>query len=175
MSKDTMPRIEYKKILYATDLSEAGRQAFPHAASLANAYGAELTVFHVVEKRDFEKYLVGYINDDIWAEIKTRNLQEARELLVTRKRNDAAIKDDVDQQCQDVMSNSDETPYVTYDIKIDSGDAVEKIVEVAEQGGYDLIVIGKQGEGLRSNRMLGNTVRRVIRYSSVPVFAVEIR
>ena len=30
-----LPYIEYKKILYVTDLSESGRQAFPHAVAIA--------------------------------------------------------------------------------------------------------------------------------------------
>ena len=39
---NTLPKIEYKKILYVTDLSESGRHAFPHAASIArrcNSHG----------------------------------------------------------------------------------------------------------------------------------------
>ncbi len=46
---ETIPKVEYKKILYTTDLSESGRYAFHHAASLAAHYQAELTVIHVVE------------------------------------------------------------------------------------------------------------------------------
>ena len=88
----TLPRVEYKKILYTTDLSESGRFAFPYAASIAAHYDAQLTVFHVVEAREFEKYLVGYISEELWAEIKTRDLEEARRILINRKRNDAAIK-----------------------------------------------------------------------------------
>ena len=46
---EQIPKIEYKKILYTTDLSESGRYAFPHAASMARCSGAELVVLHVVE------------------------------------------------------------------------------------------------------------------------------
>lgn len=44
-----IPKIVYKKILYTTDLSENGRYAFHHAASIAKRNDAELTVFHVIE------------------------------------------------------------------------------------------------------------------------------
>ena len=94
---ESTPRVAYSKILYATDLSEAGRPAFPHAASLAHAYGAELTVFHVVETEEFERYVVGYISEDLWNQIKTRNLQEAREIIIARKSDDATIENVVDQ------------------------------------------------------------------------------
>lgn len=174
MANTNLPRIRYRKILYATDLSETGRQAFPHAASIAAAYDAELTVFHVVEKRDFEKYLVGYINDEMWEEIKTRDLQEARELLISRKRNDTGIRDNVDQLHQDVMDEPGDTPYVTYDVKVETGDAVERIIECAQSGGYDLVVIAKHGHGVYGGSTMGNTVRRVIRNCKVPVLVVDV-
>jgi hypothetical protein len=57
----------------------------------------------VVETLQFEKYLVGYISEQLWDEIKTRDLQEAREILTRRKRDDATIADAVDQFCQQVL------------------------------------------------------------------------
>ena len=41
---------EIKKILYATDLSENARFAFGYAASLANRYGAQIVMLHVIEE-----------------------------------------------------------------------------------------------------------------------------
>ena len=41
---------EIKKMLYAIDLSENARYSFGYAASLANRYGAGLTVLHVLEE-----------------------------------------------------------------------------------------------------------------------------
>ncbi len=83
-----VPRVEYKKILYATDLTETGRFAFPYAASIANRYDAKLTVFHVVETVEFEKQVLGYISESLWEEIKTRSLDEARDIITGRKRDD---------------------------------------------------------------------------------------
>ena len=70
MEKDNkVPKIVFDKVLYVTDLSESGRYAFPYAASIANCHGASLTVFHAVEDFAFERYLVGYIGDDLWNEL----------------------------------------------------------------------------------------------------------
>ncbi len=173
-SKTQVPRIGYKKILYTTDLSEAGRQAFPHAASLAGAYDADLTVFHVVEPREFEKFLVGYINDDMWDEIKTRNLAEAREILVRRRRGDSAIKDSVEKFCRDATEGSRQDPYVTYDVVVDMGDPGDRIVEHARDGGYDLVIIGKHSRGVMDSGRMGGTARRVIRHCGVPVMVVQV-
>jgi len=169
-----LPRIEYKKILYVTDLSEAGRHAFPYAASIANRYDARLTVFHVVEPSHFEKYLVGYINEDLWQEIKTRDLQEARQLLIDRKRDDAAIRDSVDQFCQQTLAEKGQGPFVTYDVVVEAGEPVEKIVEAAHDGGFDLVVISKQGHGALAGTFMGDTASRVVRRCRVPVMVVPI-
>jgi len=167
----TVPRVAYKKILYVTDLSEAGRAAFPHAASIAHRYHAELTVFHVVESKDFEKYLVGYINEDLWEQIKTRDLEEARHLLISRKRDDVAIRSSVDQFCQESLPDQ---PYVSYDVVVESGEPVDKIVERAHGGHYDLVVIAKHGHGVIHGGLIGDTVRRVIRRCNVPVLVVQV-
>lgn len=169
-----LPRIGYKKILYVTDLSEEGRLAFPHAASLANIYDAELTVFHVVESREFEKFLEGYFNEELWNEIRNRNVEEAREILVKRKRGDASIKDDVHQFCEDTMENDENESYVTYEVIVDIGEPGDRIVEKAHSGGYDLVVIGKRGRGILRGGLMGDTARRVIRHSKVPVMVIPI-
>ena len=172
--RNKTPRVGFRKILYLTDLSEAGRYAFPFAASLAHKYGAELSVFHVVEKHDFEKYLVGYIDEELWDEIKTRNLQDARDILVHRKRDDAGIRDSVDRFCQETMTGEKEEPYVTYDIEVDVGDPVERIMEKVKQEGYDLIVVGKHGHGIIEGTLMGDTARRVVRRCTVPVLVVQL-
>ncbi|MES9972487.1 MAG: universal stress protein [Candidatus Thiodiazotropha sp.] len=174
MPNKKLPRIGYNKILYVTDLSEEGRQAFPHAASLANSYNAELTVFHVVESREFEKFLEGYFNEELWNEIRNRNVEEAREILVRRKRGDASIKDDVQQFCEDTMDSNESEPYVSYDVIVDIGEPGDRIVEKAHAGGYDLVVIGKRGRGILRGGLMGDTARRVIRHSKVPVMVIPI-
>ncbi|MGD8911526.1 MAG: universal stress protein [Candidatus Thiodiazotropha sp.] len=174
MTNTKLPRVGYKKILYVTDLSEEGRQAFPHAASLAHCYNAELTVFHVVEPREFEKFLEGYFNEELWNEIKNRNVKEAREILIKRKRMDTSIRDDIQQLCDDSMETSENSAYVTYDIAVEIGDPSDKIAEKANSGGYDLVVIGKRGQGILRGGLMGDTARRVIRHSKVPVMVIPI-
>jgi len=175
MIESRINRIEYRKILYTTDLSETGRHAFPYAASIAHRHKAELTVLHVVEAHDFEKYLVGYINEPLWAEIKNRNLEEARSMLMQRKRDDTVILDNVEAHCQSALpEKSDKEVYVSYDIAVEMGDPVEVILNKANGERYDLIVIGKHGHGAIKGALIGDTVQRVVRRSSVPVLVVEV-
>jgi nucleotide-binding universal stress UspA family protein len=173
-SMSQVPRICYKKILYTTDLSEEGREAFPHAAGLARLYEAELTILHIVESQEFEKFLVGYINDEIWDEIKNRNLQEARNILIQRKRKDTAIRDDIQALHRDAATDTGQDVYVTYDIVVKTGDAVEQILAQVDRGGYDLVIMAKQGHGTLRDGPMGETARRVIRHCKVPVMVVPV-
>ena len=168
------PVIEYKKILYATDLSDSGRTAFPYAASIARHQDANLTVFHVLRPTKFENYLVGYIDDKLWSEIKTRDLEEVKNILANRKRDDATIKKCVDEFCKDTLLEEGKHPYIAYDIKVVTGDPVTEIIREANDGNYDLVVIGKNGDGLIKETVMGTTARRVIRRCDRPVMVIPL-
>ena len=43
-----LPKVDVKKILYATDLSENARYAFAYAVSLADLYNAAITIIHLL-------------------------------------------------------------------------------------------------------------------------------
>lgn len=172
---EKVPNIEYKKILYTTDLSESGRYAFHHAASLTNCYGADLTVIHVVEGGpELDRRLFGYVDEKLWEDIKTRNLQEAKDILISRKRDNVAIEECVGQFCEDVKAGMPEQADITYKIEIKMGDPVEQIVEMAENGNFDLIVMGRHGEGALKTAVLGDIVRRVVRHTDIPVLIVKV-
>lgn len=169
-----VPKIEIKKILYATDLSESGRYAFSYAASLSSLYGAELTAFHVVDEGpELDRSLAGYMDEALWEEIKKRDLQEARDILVSRKRDDAAVRQCVGDYC-DAIQNGSAEPYVTYTVLVKAGNPVQLILEEAEKGDYDIIVIGRHGHSMLKDSMMGNTVRRVLRRAAIPVLIVPL-
>ena len=170
-----IPKIEYKKILYTTDLSESGRHAFHHAASLTNCYGADLTVIHVVEGGpELDKRLFSYVDEKLWEEIKTRNLQEARDLIIRRRRDNAAIKECVGQFCEEVQGNISEEADVSYSVVVKMGDPVEQILEEAAKGNYDLIVMGRHGDRPIKTAVVGDVVRRVVRHTDIPVLIVKV-
>ena len=75
-----LPKVDVKKILYATDLSESARYAFAYAVSLADLYNAAINMIHVLpEVPDIlDKNIIGYISSDRWEEIKSPNVDEAR-------------------------------------------------------------------------------------------------
>ena len=173
MSKQKpLPQIEYKKILYVTDLSESGRQAFPHAVAIARRNDADLTVFHVVDNRDLQS-LEGYISSELWDELSSRNLDDARQILLSRRRDEFAVKN-VEKYCEECLADQPENPVLSYEIKVETGERLEKILEEAH-GGYDLLVIAKHGNRASvKDTVLGDTTRRVIRRCRIPVLVVPL-
>ncbi|MBF0277163.1 MAG: universal stress protein [SAR324 cluster bacterium] len=170
-----VPAIEYKKILYTTELSESGRFAFHHAASLTNHYGAELTVFHVVKGGpELDRGLFGYITEKLWEEIKSQNLNEAIDTLVSRKRDNAIIKERIGEFYHEVKEVLNEHAYVAYDVVVKMGDPVEQIIKQAESENYDLIVMANHGHGSLRTTMMGDTVKEVVRRCKVPVLVVRV-
>jgi nucleotide-binding universal stress UspA family protein len=169
----TTPRIAFRKILYVTDLSESGRTAFPYAATLAHRYQAELTVLHVVEDRDFEQRLVGYISEALWEEIKHRSLEEARAILIQRRREDVSVRNSIDDQCRGAM-DAQQAAYVEYDVAVELGEPVDQILRKAHGEDYDLVVIGKHGHGALKGGLIGDTAQRLVRRCRKPVLVVEV-
>ena len=172
-SQYPLPLIEYKKILYVTDLSQSGRRAFPHAYGIARRNNARLTVFHVVDDRDLHS-LTSYVSDELWEELSSRNLDDARQILLDRRRENLAVKE-VEQFCEECLSDHPERPDGGYDIKVEAGERLEKILEEAHGGGYDLLVASKHGNRASvKDAVIGDTTRRIIRRCRIPVLVVPL-
>jgi nucleotide-binding universal stress UspA family protein len=172
-SQKPLPKIEYKKILYVTDLSESGRQAFPHAFAIAHRNNAQLTVFHVVDNGNLQS-LEGYISNELWEELTSQSLENARKTLLSRKRENLAIEN-VEQFCQDYLSDQPEHPDLSYEVKVEVGERLDEILEEAHGGGYDLLVISKHGNRASvKDAIIGDTTRRIIRRCRIPVMVIPL-
>lgn len=170
-----VPKISIKNILYTTDLSESGRYAFAYALSLAHLYKSDLTVLHVVKSEpELDRSLIGYISDELWENLKKESLEAARETLLGRKRDDTFIKKCIGKFCEEIQAEIPKDAYVGYNIALELGHPVEKIIEFASDEGCDLIVMASHGHSILEDAMLGNTVRRVLRRATVPVMVVRL-
>jgi len=171
-----IPKVTIQKILYTTDLSETGRHAFSYAASLSELYGAKLSVMHVVdEEPELDKRLAGYMPKDLWQKIKDRDLEEAKQIIFSRRRDNALIFGQcVEQYCSEIRIGSDAEDAIVYDIVIKLGDPVEQIVKLVTEQEYDLIVVGRHGQSSLHEAIHRDTVRRILNATSIPVFVVQL-
>ncbi len=168
-----IPTVDVQKILYATDLSENARFAYAYAASLAELYGAKITLMHVLPELSelMDKHIVGYIDADRWEKIKAQHFDEAREALIGKRKDHLAVHDVLQQ----FSENATEGEGVGSDqVIVERGNPVEKIIEHSEKEKFDLIVMGTHGHGTLEDAMIGSTARRVIRRSKIPVLVVRL-
>ncbi|MDY0220074.1 MAG: universal stress protein [Desulfobacterium sp.] len=171
-----LPKVKIENILYATDLSNSARYAFAHAVSLAEHYGAKITILHVIsEIHDFlEKSLPGYISKDVWDEIKVKNLQEIRHSLIGKKRDNVMIHEVLARFSDRVRCESTAQTEFADEIIIDRGNPVKQILKQAEARSCDVIVMGSHGQSSLADVMVGSITRRVLRRSKQPVLVVRL-
>ena len=171
-----LPKVDVKKILYATDLSENARYAFAYAVSLADLYGASITFIHVLSEIPnlLDKNVIGYISEERWQDIKSQHVEEAREAIIGKRRDHVAIKDALHQFSENVKESREGEGFVTDDIIVVRGNPVEEILKYSEENNCDLIVMGTHGQGTLVDAMMGSTARRVLRRSKKPVLVVRL-
>jgi len=169
-----LPNIQIKKILYATDLSESAVHAFSYAVSLANTYGAGITILHVLAEFPGEEFVANMINRDTWEEIKSRHYSDARAQLIGKKRDQVAIKEILEAFSEEAQADAEDQNFVTDEILIKHGPPAEAIVETAGDLGCDLIVMGTHGHGSLVDVLVGSTAKWVVRHSPIPVLVIRL-
>jgi len=157
---------EIKKILYATDLSETARHAYGYAASLANRYGAGVTILHVLEETSphRDSYVVNVIGEEKWQQLRASNEQRVLETIKSR----------LQKFCEDAGGELPTCPFITEKVMVKIGHPVEEIVGMAHKGDFDLVVMGAHGRGLLEDAMMGSTSRRVLRRCKKPVLVIRL-
>jgi nucleotide-binding universal stress UspA family protein len=140
-----------RKLLAAIDFSPVTKAVVEQAASLAEAFSAELTLVHVAAP---DPAFVGYaagpqtVRDDRAGEIRTQH----RELQV--------IADGL-RDCG-----------ISVHAVLIQGPTVEKILDEGQQLQADAIVIGSHGYGGLTRALLGSVSEGVVRAARCPVLVV---
>jgi len=142
----------FRRIVFATDLSDASFQAWPAATSLAQKYGAPLDVICVLE----EPYALA-----------------PYEQYGAMLRAMAEMKPQVEQRLRDRVRDHPKGVEVETAVVESSSPAVA-IVDFAKQVGADLIVTTTHGRGGLSHLLLGSVTERLLRTAPMPVLVVRV-
>ena len=169
-----VPNIQIKKILYATDLSETAVHAFSYAVSLANMYGASITILHVLTEFPEQEFISNMIPADTWKAIKEQHYSEARDQLIGKKRDHVALREVLQAFSEEVKADTQDQTFVTDEIFIESGSPAEIIVQTAKKQNCDLIVMGTHGQGIIADVLIGSTAKWVVRQSPIPVLIIRL-
>lgn len=157
---------EIKKILYTTDLSENARYAFSYAMSLANRYGAGITILHVLEDVSpfADSLVMNIVGEKKWKELRDSGEQKVLDTIKERLQN----------FCEEVSRDLPECPFITDEIMVKIGNPADEIMDLMESGYYDLVVMGAHGHGIIGSALMGSISRRVVRHSKKPVLVIRL-
>ena len=138
----------FEKILVAIDGSDCSNRAFAKALELAALANAHITALAVEGPLPAYAATVGEVE-----EVK-REKDTFFRALAARARTEG------------------EQAGLEIDVDVRPGHAAELITRVAEEGGYDLVVLGNRGHFVR-DRLLGSTADRVAEHAHCPVMIVR--
>jgi nucleotide-binding universal stress UspA family protein len=154
------------KILYATDLSENSRHAFAYAAGIANRHGAAVTIVFVIE--ELSRYTTDLISvfagDEEWKKIRKRKEEDVVDIIKKR----------IEDFCAQTSSEFPECPFITENIIVKVGEPSQVIVNEANHGDFDMVVMGTHGHSTLAGVMMGSTARRTLRRCKKPVLTVRL-
>lgn len=141
----------FKKVVWATDGSQAADQALPVATMLATEGGKEMLVVHCEELTIGGKAGGSY---SVYAD--EPDLQ-------------AKIDDQVAELSRDGVSASLEK------VRARVGGAAHVIADAAKEGQADVIVVGTRGHTALGGLLLGSVTQRLLHIAHCPVLAVPTR
>ena len=146
--------LEFKRILFGTDLAESSVQGFRFALDLASQMGSSLVVAHVLDKRP----LVTYETPEVTAvfDKEGRNaLQEARMKFAEFEAEGARRK-------------------VRVETVLAEGEAREALIRIADENRVDFMILAVRKKGAFERAFLGSTAEPVIREAHVPVLSIPV-
>lgn len=141
-----------RKILIPIDFSEASRRAMRYGLEFARDLGAEATLLHAYA-------------------LPNAVLPDGSVILADAQLL-ASVVDEVDRLMRSALEEA-----ALFDAPVSSqtvqGDAAKEIVRVADEGGYDLIVMGTHGRTGVRRLVMGSVAEKVVRTSNVPVITAR--
>lgn len=160
----------YEKILVPYDGSKPSDKALEHAIQLAKSFrkDAKLVLLHIVPSISVPPGF-GTVSYTLRSRKtgKTLTMKEyLKELYYEMKREAMKMLSEKKQKCESVG--------ISTEIKILIGYPTDKIIEFANEGKVDLIVIGTTGlSGISRIKAVGSVARSVSEKSSCPVLLVR--
>ena len=148
------PPLEFKRILFATDLGTDSDRGFEFALSMVRATGASLVVAHTIDKRPPVTCKTPEVAA-VFDEERTRDRKRAQQKFDEFRAHGRAVQ--VDIEC--VLAE---------------GVASETITRIADENEVDFIILGLRKKRAVERALLGSTAEPVVRAAHVPVLCVPV-
>ena len=145
-----------KKILVATDASEASSRAVGFAAGLARLHEAELLILNVI--RDMQ------LPDTLKQAPEFESFNSAREDF---------MRQSADRILEEARQKAEESGATAVQTAIGCGDPATSLAGFARRRGVDLIVVGTRGLSRHDNPHLGSVSRKLLDLAEVNCLVVR--
>jgi nucleotide-binding universal stress UspA family protein len=147
-----------QKILVPVDFSEGAEPAIALAATMARKFGASVELLHIWQPPPLVPLPVVVVPSS--PESQPINLEELARSTAGAQMADLAARLR-DQGVADVQT------------RVGVGTPAHEIVELAELGHFDLIVMGTHGRSGFAHAVLGSVAEKVVRRAKCPVLTVR--
>ena len=144
----------YRNVVVGTDGSETAELAVRHAADLAKAFGARLTVVTAFTPHPDEE---------------AKRLQEAPE-DVRWAITDATSADERARRARTIARDAGVEEVV---MRVDGGDPASLLIDAADDSGGDVIVVGSKGMTSAKRFVLGSVPNKISHHAPCDVVIVH--
>lgn len=143
------------EILVAVDLSECSAAVIAFAGRLVAPLDARLHLVHIWSPAPFsppEAFVIapGEGRETLWSHVRRKLEPDLLALQADGRRRGLPIAG----------------------CRLDYGDPASRVLEEADRGGFDLIVVGTHGRTGFSRLALGSVAAKIVRHASCPVIIV---
>lgn len=145
----------FQRILAPIDFSPASSAAVQYAAELAKSFGAKVHVLHAWEAPV-------YLRPDltVWSGEVSATLGDQ-------------IRHSAEQAMREFFAKMGLESNEAFTNEVRQGTPYKTILAVAEEGKFDLVVMGTHGRTGLSHTLLGSVAEKVVRHSTCPVLTVR--
>ena len=143
-----------RRVLVASDLSDAADEAVRQAHAWARAHGADLLACHVIPE--------AFLNNPLFP-------QQTEGEAVDFVEHSRLVAQRLDERVLRLTGRSDDE----YDIVIGGGEVAATLIREAEQAGASLVVVGSRGLSGIERLLIGDVAERVVRYAHGPVLVAR--
>lgn len=150
-----MSAIALSRILVPTDFSDTSAAAIKYGVALAEAFGAQLHLLHIVEQ-PVPWQLAGEV------------------AMVSAPTNDAEMRARAETELAALLTRDEREKY-RVQIVTEIGAPFAEIVQYAKRADIDLIVMGTHGRGAVAHLLIGSVAENVVRKAPCPVLTIPTR
>ena len=150
------------RILIAYDGSEPSRQALNQGVILAKLTDSDVTILSVVPRIMIPFFSEGGLGPS--------SISAAQQMADYHEEMKDYYSKSLEKAVKEVER---EYPELKVETKLIEGRPSSTIVEMAEEDGYDLIILGSRGLGGITGWLLGSTSKKVVESCTIPVLVVK--